>query len=178
MAREAWYIMNALDKDVSTQVHGKWFSFKPRQIKLFANKDIAEFMAMNRGEEGLVDIPEEIMELPAADPERVKVVEEKRFEGVQKRVRKLDMIKENLLTSLRYDVELKGIKADPLTFASKGELLAIRELKTLSGEVDRHQANVADEIRKELGLDVATSSSANIGANPTGHTSTPRPTKG
>lgn len=142
------YIMNALATPINTQAHGKWFQWKPGQIKEIQNQDLAHFFTQNRGEEGLVGINDNIMELAPEDPTRVEFIEERRKEGVQKRINKLDSVINNLEQSLRYDLEAKNMKADPLTFASKGELAAYKERATLS-EFERKQAmNVGDEIRK------------------------------
>lgn len=142
------FIMNALQTPINTQAHGKWFQWKPGQIKDIQNQDLAHFFTQNRGEEGLVGINNDIMEMDVNDPVRLEFIEERRKEGVQKRINKLDAIINNLEQSLRYDLEAKNMKADPLTFASKGELNAYKERATLS-DFERKQAmNVGDEIRK------------------------------
>lgn len=174
------FIMNALETPINTQAHGKWFQWKPRQIKEIQNPDLALFFTEKRGEEGLVGISDNIMELPAEDPSRMEFIEERRKEGVQKRINKLDSIINNLEQSLRYDLEAKNMKADPLTFASKGELSAYKERATLS-EFERKQAmNVGDEIRK-LKAQIAgeaingSGSSSDSGTNNPGRPSTSQP---
>jgi hypothetical protein len=149
------YIMNALQNTVSTQAHGKWFTWKPLEIKTFHNEKLSEFIYQNRAEEGLVDIPEQVMELDKASPEYKEIIEERRRQGVEGRIRGLDRIKNNLVNSLAMDYSTAGLKGDHLAIASKGELAAIKELNSLRGEVEANQLRVADEVRKELGLDVS-----------------------
>ena len=144
------YIMNALDNEVKVQAHGKWFTFKPREIKNMHSPNLAMFLATNRGEDGLVDISDETMELDKKSIEYMEYIEKRRIEGIQKRVQKLEFMKQNLLSSLRYDLEVKNIKADPLTFASKGEVAAIKELVSLKEHQQKDITNNADELRKLL----------------------------
>jgi hypothetical protein len=144
------YVLNALNKETTVQVQGRWFTFKPNQIKRFGNKTIADFICMNRGYEGLVEISKETMTLDKNGPEYKAYVAHRREEGVQKRINHLEFLRNNLLTSVRFDVEAKGMKTDPLTFASKGEVAAIKELKVLGEEVRKVAENNADQIRKIL----------------------------
>lgn len=152
------YVMNCLDKQVSTQAQGKWFTFKPREIKMFYVPELARFMGQMRGEEGLVEIPDHIMELEKDNPERIQYLEDKRREGVNARVKRLEWQKHNLMSSLKLDLEVKGLKVDPLILASKGDVEAIKELNTLRGEISKQELSNAELIRKELGLDGNTGS--------------------
>lgn len=156
------YVMNCLDTPVSTQAQGKWFSFKPREIKMFYQPEIARFMGQMRGEEGLVEIPDNIMEKEKDDITRIEYIEGKRREGITARVQKLEWQKQNLLSSLRFDIEAKGMKVDPLILASKGDLAALRELNAIKGEVSRQQLNTAEQVRKELGLDEYSTTDAKV----------------
>lgn len=150
--------MNALDNQVSTQAQGKWFTFKPREIKMFYQPEIARFMGQMRGEEGLVEIEDSMMEKklsdnPADREDFQNYIEQKRREGVAARIKKLEWIKHNLLTSLKFDIEAKGMKMDPLTIATKADRDHLRELKKLAGQEALEQENIAEDIRKELGLE-------------------------
>jgi len=171
------FVMNCLDKQVSTQAHGKWFTFKPREIKMFYIPELARFMGQLRGEEGLVEIPDSIMELEKDNPERIQYLEDKRREGVNKRVQKLEWQKHNLMSSLRLDLEVKGLKVDPLILASKGDVEAIRELNTLRGEISKQALSNAELIRKELGLDGDTSGTESGSTDPRREDST-KPAQG
>jgi hypothetical protein len=144
--------MNALDTPVNTQAFGKWFQWKPRQIKEIQNINLAMFLTEKRGEDGLVGIDDKMMEMekdtPEAKAEFAQYIEDRRKEGVQKRIQKLDGIIHNLEVSLKRDLDRANLKQDPLVEASKGELSAYKERASLM-EYERQQAvNVADEIRK------------------------------
>ncbi len=147
------YIFNALQNQVSTQAHGKWFTWKPLEIKIFHNAKLSEFLYQNRSEEGLVEIQDYIMELDKTSPEYKEAIEEKRKAGVEGRIRGLDKIKNNLVNSLAMDYSVANMKGDHLALASKGELSAIKELNALRGEIEANQIRIADEVRKELGLE-------------------------
>jgi len=140
--------MNALDKEVQTQAHGKWFSWKPREIKVIHNPNLSMFLYQNRGEEGLVEIPEHIMELDKNSNEYKQAIYEKRSEGVRKFVAKQNMIVRNLEMSLRRDYETSGQKGNFLFEASQGELEAYKNLKMYKEFEAEQKLNTADEIQK------------------------------
>lgn len=171
------YIMNALETPINTQAHGKWFQWKPGQIKEIQNNDLAMFFTQNRGEEGLVGISDTIMELDKESSEYKEYVEERRKEGVQKRINKLDSIIRNLTESLRFDLQSKGMKIDPIVFASKGELAALKERATLQQYEQSKQLNVAEEVRKQLEIINGGSSSSIVGENNSGRSDSSEPTK-
>lgn len=154
------WVMNCLDNHVSTQAQGKWFTFKPRELKMFYQPEIARFLGQMRGEEGLVEVPDVVAEKDPKDPERIQFLEDKRREGVNARLRKLEWQRHNLLTSLKFDIESKGMKMDPLILATKGDLAALKELNQLNGEVIRAQESTAEQVRKELGIEPHGSSSS------------------
>lgn len=177
------YVMNCLDTVVSTQAHGKWFTFKPKEIKFFHTPEIARFMGQMRGEEGLVEIPDMIAELklsedPKQQTEYKEYIEGKRKEGINARIKKLEWQRHNLLTSLKFDIEAKGLKMDPLILATKGDLSAIKELNQLTGEVTRVGESVAEQVRKELGLEPSGNvNSTNTGTANSGFTNPAKSTK-
>lgn len=177
------YVMNALDTQVSTQAQGKWFTFKPREIKMFYQPEIARFLGQMRGEEGLVEIEDSMMEKklsdnPADREDFQNYIENKRVEGINARVKKLEWQKANLLSSLRYDIEAKGMKMDPLILASKGDLAALKELNKLQGEVHEKQLSIAEQVRKELGLEeYGDTSSSESGKTDQGRSDIVKPTK-
>ncbi len=142
------YIMNSLDEAVSTQVNGKWFSFKPHEIKMFHNEHIARFISQNRGEEGLVEVPEATVEMDKNSPEYKTAIYEVRRAGITKYVAKQNSIVRNLEISLRRDYETSGQKGNFLFEASKGELQAYKNLKKYKEYEAKEQLNVADEIQK------------------------------
>lgn len=142
------YIMNTLNEKVSTQAHGKWFSWAPGEIKSLHNVHLVEFLAQKRGEDGLVEIPESTMELDKNGSEYKVAISEKRKEGIAKRVAKLNSVIRNLEMSLRRDYETSGQKGNYNFEASIGELNAYKELAKYREFEQAEKLNVADEIQK------------------------------
>lgn len=142
------YIMNALDEEVRTQAHGKWFTWKPQEIKTIHNENLARFLAQHRGEEGLVEIPDSIMEMDKTGFEYKQAIYERRKDGVTKFVSKQNFIVRNLEMSLRRDYETSGQKGNFLFEASTGELAAYKNLKKYKQFEQEQKLNVADEIQK------------------------------
>jgi hypothetical protein len=140
------YIMNCLPTPVSTKVFGNWISFTPGQIKLIHNESVAQFISEKRSEEGLVSIPDDAMEMKLDKPEEFKkIIEERKLDGIQARIRKLEWIKENLLSSMAKDMKKANITSDVLLEASKGEKEAFKELKSLRAVVtESNQDNLAE----------------------------------
>lgn len=145
------YIMNALDEKVTTQAHGKYFTWAPQEIKMLHSLNLAQFLSQHRGEEGLVEVPEALMELPKNTKEYSDGILAKRKEGIEKYVRKQNSIIRNLEISLRRDYETSGQKGNFLFEASKGELEAYKNLKKYKEFESSEQLNVADEIQKIRG---------------------------
>lgn len=142
------YIMNSLDVPVKTMVHGKYFTFNPQEIKIFHNEKIAEFIAQMRGEDGLVAVPDSVMELEKNSNEYRQAIYNLRKEGVTKFVRKQNYIVRNLEMSLRKDYETSGQKGNFLFEASKGELEAYKNIKKYKEFEQEEKLNTADEIQK------------------------------
>ncbi len=142
------YIMNCLTDPVSVQAHGKWFSWKTGEIKQLHNVHLAEFISQKRGEDGLVDIPESVMEMDKTGSEYRVAIAEKRREGITKRVNKLNSVVRNLEMSLRRDYETSGQKGNYNFEASAGELTAYKELAKYREFEKAEQLNIADEIQK------------------------------
>ncbi len=142
------YIMNSLDEEVKTRAHGNVFTWKPKEIKLLHNVKLAEFLAMNRGEEGLVQIQDSVMELDKNSQEYKHAINEARTDGIKKYVAKQNYVIRNLEMSLRRDYETSGQKGNFLFEASKGELAAYKNLKKYKDIEAQEQMNVADEIQK------------------------------
>jgi hypothetical protein len=107
-------VMNALDKEVSVQALGNWFTLKPGQVKRFRS-EIGNFMIREKRYMGLVGLPDEFEEPEYKTSEDgIRILEEKKNEGVRNRIQHLQAQINNLQVSLRRDLEMKNIKADVL----------------------------------------------------------------
>lgn len=142
------YIMNALNESVMTQAHGKWFTWKPLEIKLLHNAHLASFLSQHRGEEGLIEVQDQIMEMDKASEEYKQALYECRRAGIEKYLKKQNWIVRNLEMSLRRDYETSGQKGNFLFEASKGELQAYKNLKKYKEFEASEHLNTADEIQK------------------------------
>lgn len=142
------YVMNSLNEDVTTQAHGKYFSWKPQEIKLLHNVKLAEFLTQRRGEEGLVEVPEQMMEMDKNSSEFKVAIYQKRKEGIEKFLKKQNWIVRNLEISMRGDYERSGQKGNFLFEASPGELAAYKKLKAYKEFEASENLNTADEIQK------------------------------
>lgn len=142
------YIMNCLEDEVRTQAHGKWFTFKPQEIKVLHNESLARFMAERRAEEGLVEVPEHVQEMDKTSEQYKAAIYELRKNGIMRFVGKQNSVVRNLEISLRGDYERSGQKGNFLFEASRGELQAYKNLKKYKEFEAKEQMNVADEIQK------------------------------
>lgn len=142
------YILNSLNEDVTTQAHGKYFTWKAQEIKLLHNEKLASFLAQHRGEEGLIEVPDQVMELDKASDEYKTALYEIRKQGIAKFVRKQNYIVRNLEMSLRRDYETSGQKGNFLFEASRGELAAYKNLSKYKEFEQQEHLNIADEIQK------------------------------
>lgn len=153
------YIFNALDKNVKFKALGNHFELKPRQIKRF-NADMGNWIAKERGEYGLVAIDNRFEEHEfKVSEEGVALLEEARQEGVRKRAAHLKRVVDNLLISVRQDINMADMKLDPLSIATDGELEAMQELQGL-----QRQSNDREKIRLEKARALERSLAANQNA--------------
>lgn len=140
--------MNTLDQPVSVQAHGKWFSFKPQEIKLMHNPKLTEFLSQKRLEDGLVEVPEDLMGLSKDSIEYMQGIADCRKKGIRSYVEKQNGIIRNLEMSLRRDYETSGQKGNFLFEASQGELQAYKNLKKYKEFEQQEHLNIADEVQK------------------------------
>lgn len=143
------YIMNALPTPVNVKAFGNWYSFTPGQIKLIHNENVAFFLMEKRGEDGLVGISEGEMEWKTENPEAHRqAIETKRIEGINKRLEKLEWVKQNLMSSLSKDLKQTNNSTEALVFASKGEKEALKELKSLRAEAAKVEGGGIEDLKK------------------------------
>ncbi len=171
------YIMNALNETVSVQAHGNWFSFKPMEIKMLHNAKLAEFLHQYRGENGLVEVPETLMEMDKTTQEYRDAIQEKRKEGITKYIAKQQFIINNLEVSMRRDYEQSGQKGNYLGQASKGELAAYNQLAKYKEFEAEQQINIAEEIQKVKDRIYGSGNSTNTGKTDSGSPDSVKPTQ-
>lgn len=140
-------VLNALDKEVHVQAFGNHFSFKAGQIKRM-RREIADFLCRERKNMGLVGLPAEFEEPEyKLTEDGVKILEEKKLEGVRNRIAHLQW-QVNNLKSLQRDLEMKNLKVDPLTMASDGDIQAMEELHQYQNKAQDNDKKRLDRIRE------------------------------
>lgn len=142
-------VMNALDKEQTMVIGGNHFSFKPNQIKVIYNNDIAKFLTGQRAEYGFVPLPDEFEDKAIQESEEGKAaILEARKQGIEAYCRKLREQIFNLKVSLQRDLDQKNFKVDARVFASNGDLDALEELAkyNIAGE-DAEQKKI-DRIKQ------------------------------
>lgn len=142
-------VFNATEEEQSIKIYGNWFSFKPGAIKVLDEK-LAHGISTDKKEYGCVALPPEFEDLEFRTTEAgVKILQEKKEEGLKNYLSHLRQIVMNNQLSLRQDLERSNIKADPAVFASDGEVAA---METLAKYQQSHEdsAQVRAERIKEL----------------------------
>lgn len=151
-------VWNPTEENVSTRIHGNWFSFKPGQFKVM-DIDKCNFIQMNRRETGLVVLPpefcssrEEFVEGYAQSEEGKAILLQKREEGIQGLIDHHMGIVKNNQVSLRQDLAHRYPSADYEKLckleASKGELESMRLVAKYKGKASDSGAKKIEEIEK------------------------------
>lgn len=169
------YVMNCLQDPVSVQIFGNWITIAAGQIKLVSNEKIAYKMVTDLAYKGLVEIPESVME-DRNSPESKAIIADKKIQGITSRMNHLQTVWRNLDVSLRQDLQKSGSQADPYSFASQGELNALKEMKKYKGVVRQDEVDRAEAVRnlkEELDGDI---NSTNTGTSNTGNKNPSGPT--
>ena len=141
-------VLNASAETQVFRVHGNTFSMKAGQIKSFQD-NIADFIGKERKELGLVILPAELEDLDyRQSPEGISLLEKHRKEGVDNRVKCLRQVIYNNQVSLKRDLEMANIKADPKVFASDGEIAAYEEMAKYQRQLEDAEQAKLDRIKE------------------------------
>ena len=121
-------ILNALDKDVHAVAFGNHFTLRAGQLKTFRG-EIGQFLDSNKGYLGLIAVSDRFADPEYKNTEEGKAeLEQRRMEGINRRVQHLQTVVNNLQISVRKDLDSKNIKAGVEVMATDGELSAMDEL--------------------------------------------------
>lgn len=147
-------IMNCLDRDNDVVVGGATFKFKPNQIRVIYQPDIANTIVRLKGEFGFVGL-DDTMEDPEyrASEAGKKEILARRADGVNQYCQRLRTLIYNAQVSLRMDLERSNIKADPKVFASDGDIHNLEELlkyQTQKSDEDQKKIDRIKELEKKL----------------------------
>lgn len=142
-------IMNCLDKENVTQIGGSHFSFKPRQLKYFHDKNIAATIDRIKRDEGFMLLPDSLEHLAlmkedqaakVITDEEKAIIDEKRKEGVNIYCKRLRELIYNATVSVQRDIDRAGYKYDARVEANRSDLNRLEELAHYqSGDLDQDQ---------------------------------------
>lgn len=146
-------VFNASSSHQQVKVFGNYFELKPGQIKNFEDK-IAHFMVTDRKDRGFVSLPEEFMEPSFKDTEEGKaILEEKRKQGIEERIRYLRMLVHNEEVSLQRDHDKQNDKTNVKLLMSDGMIKHYEELASYQTKKDDEALKKAakiEELQKKL----------------------------
>lgn len=146
-------VFNASSTTQQVRVFGNYFELKAGQIKNFEDK-IAHFMVTDRKDRGLVGLPEEFMDPSYASTEEGKaILEEKRKQGIEERIRYLRMLVQNEETSLQRDHDKANDKTNVKLLMSDGMIKNYEELASYQAKKDDEALKKAakiEELQKKL----------------------------
>lgn len=152
-------IANATKENISVKVAGNWFNWGPEKSRVIQNDGIAKFIQMELTDSGLYVVPTLVGEEEEITPEELELRKEAAKETIElakqnaldRYIAKHRQVIYNNQVSLRRDLEMASIKADPAAFASDGEINSMRLVaKYQKNAEDAEQAKI-DEVKKIMG---------------------------
>lgn len=140
-------IFNASAIEQQVQIHGSWFTFKPKQVKSM-DEAKAFFLITNRSYLGFVEVPEEALDSAWRSGEGKEQMKEAEHRGVDNRVRHLQYLKNNELASLAKDLASKNDKSDPRLYISDKMVDQIKELAQYKTKTEQEKIEKLDKIKE------------------------------
>ena len=149
-------VVNVTEEPISVKVTGNWFSWKPHQERVIHNKSIANFIEMDCKDSGLAVLPELVADDEEITPEGLELrkldmaetIATVKEQALERYVNKHRQVIYNNQVSLRRDLEQANIKADPASFASKGELDSMRLVAKYQKRSEDNEATKIAEVKK------------------------------
>lgn len=149
-------VINATQETITLRLRGNFFTWKPGQKKVIRDEDLAHFILTERTDSGLAVIPELVKDDEEVSPEeleerRAGAGEREEAEcaaALERYVQKHRRVIENNQISLRRDLEMAGIKADPAAWASTGELESMRLVAKYQKRSEDAEASKIAEVKK------------------------------
>ncbi len=147
-------VYNTTEETQTIKIFGNYFTFKPGSQKNLEEK-IAHNITTDKKEFGLVRLPVQFEEDAGFKDtaEGQKIMAEKRQEGLANYINHLRFIVANNQLSLRRDLEMKNIKADPAVYASEGEINAMKLLVKYQKQAEdsaQNQVDLVKELTKQI----------------------------
>lgn len=149
-------VVNATQEKITLQLQGNYFTWEPGKEKVIHNESLARFIETNRPESGLAVLPDVMGGEESLSTEeyaeRMKEHNERKKEACElalnRYIEGLRKVIYNNQVSLRRDLEQANIKASPESFASEGELEAMRLVAKYKRSEDDKAAKRVEEAKK------------------------------
>lgn len=143
------FILNATPKEKSVCAQGKWFTFKPEQMKQIDNENLALFFSSNLAYEGLVRISDLFEDPDYRNTEAGKLAfQEAKEKGIENRVGFLKYILNNELVSLKSDMQRDNDQSDPANYMSKAMVANMEELAEYKKKLNEKKKEQVSQIHK------------------------------
>ena len=156
-------ILNCLDKENTVQIGGNHFTFKPRQLKYFHDKNLAGAIDRLKREDGFISVPDSLEHLALMKEDQAAkvitdedkaIIDERRKEGINTYCKRLRELVYNATVSVQKDIDRAGYKYDARIEANRSDLTRLEELAHYqAGNLDQDQ-KLVDKF-KELEKKVA-----------------------
>lgn len=141
-------VMNATAKEVQVKVHGNWFTFKPKQIKVMDDEKVF-FLTSTNAYLGFVSLPQSLEDIDyRSSKEGQALLTDAEKRGVEQRVAHLESLKHNELVSLQRDLDQRNLKYDARVDMSKEMIQNLEELASYKKKSKNEEAEKVQAIKK------------------------------
>lgn len=148
------YVFNGTKEEVTVKLQGKWFVFKPEQLK-HMDDDKCLFISQERKESGLIVVGDQFEDPTFKESDEGKaILQEARERGIDNFIAHHREIIRNNQVSLRRDLARANEKVDPAVEASEGELASMRLVAKYQKQKQDNAENRINEVKvlmKEVG---------------------------
>jgi hypothetical protein len=149
-------VVNATQEKVTLVLQGNYFTWEPGKEKVIRNPELVKFIQTNKNDYGLAILPDLIEDDEDVSPEeferrKAEHAEQRALEcdqALDRYIKRLRNVIYNNQVSLRRDLEQKNIKADPSSYASDGELEAMRLVAKYQKRAEDSEASKIAEVKK------------------------------
>lgn len=143
-------VMNALPHEVTVQVHGFYFTFKPKQIKQMDDTKV-EHLSQRCAHLGFVAVPSEFEDpdYRSTDAGKAKLKEMEET-GLKHRIHYLEVLQHNELVSLKADMQKSNDQSDPRLQMSPQMIKQLQELAGYKQAAKKAGAEQVAQIEKLL----------------------------
>lgn len=142
-------VMSTDIENVKVQAFGNWFDFKPGQIKNM-QPEIARFLTVDKKEYGFVSLPDTLEDEDRNSEVFKQAVAEATTLGRNNIIAKLSRLRHNIEVSMKRDMEMANIKADPFTYVDdkKSAIAMYKKLAKFKDLESESTESELDELRQ------------------------------